>query len=86
MSKKKNNETKFSKEDIQAALEILHSEYFMNVLGLLSHNEDVDLLDYVKVPVVTPNGGTYLVSVLHIDGPKVNLKALAEMTKSQVKD
>ena len=31
---------KFSNEDIQTALEITHSEYFMQVIGLLSHDED----------------------------------------------
>lgn len=68
----------FSKEEIQAALEITHNEYLMNVIALLSHDKDETELSYVKVPFTTPDGGTYLVSILHVDGPKINLKKLAE--------
>lgn len=73
-----NEKKTFSKEEIQAALEVVHSEYFMQVIGLLSHDPDNKDLAYVKVPVTTPDGGTYLVSILHVDGPKVNLQQLAE--------
>lgn len=67
----------FTKEEIQAALEITHSEYFMQVIALLSHDPENKDLAYVKVPVTTPEGGTYLVSILHVDGPKINLLKLA---------
>lgn len=74
---------KFSKEEIQAALEILHSEYFMQTVGLLSHDPDNKDLAYVKVPVTTPDGGTYLVSILHVDGPKIDLRKLAEAAEKE---
>lgn len=70
----------FSAEEIEAALQITHSEYFMQVLALLSHTEQKDL-SYVKIPVTTPNGGLYLVSILHIEGPKVQLDKLAEVAE-----
>ncbi len=73
-----NEKKTFSKEEIQAALEVVHSEYFMQVIGLLSHDPENKDLAYVKVPVTTPDGGTYLVSILHVDGPKVDLRQLAE--------
>lgn len=82
---KKQEPKEFSKEEIQAALEILHSEYFMNVLGLMSHEKDAGELSYVKVPMVTPNGGTYLVSILHIDGPKLHLGNLAKVAEEVLK-
>lgn len=72
---------KFSKEEIQAALEILHSEYFMQTVGLLSHTDQQEL-SYVKVPVVTPEGGTYLISILHVDGPKLDLQKLAKVAEA----
>lgn len=68
----------FSKADIEAALQLAHSEYFMQVIALLSHDPENQDLSYVKVPVTTPAGGTYLVSILHVEGPKVNLKQLAD--------
>jgi hypothetical protein len=75
----------FSKEEIQAALEITHSEYFMQVVALLSHDPENKDLAYVKVPVTTPDGGTYLVSILHVDGPKINLENLAKAAEAQGK-
>lgn len=73
---------KFSKEEIQAALEITHREYFLNVLALLSHDSEPKELNYVKVPVTTPDGGIYLISILHVDGPKVDLHKLAEISEA----
>lgn len=67
----------FSKEEVEAALQIAHSEYFMQVIALLSHTDEKEL-KYVKCPISTPNGGTYLVSILHIEGPKVDLQDLAK--------
>ena len=76
----------FSKEEIEAALQIAHSEYFMQTMALLSHDPDQKELSYVKVPVMTPNGGTYLISILHIDGPKVDLTKLSEAAEEIEKE
>lgn len=75
-----NEKKQFSTEEIDAALQIAHSEYFMQVIALLSHTDQKDLT-YVKVPVTTPQGGNYLVSILHIDGPKIDLQALDQAAK-----
>jgi hypothetical protein len=72
----------FTKGQIQDALDLLHSEYFMQVIALVSQDGETQELNYVKVPVVTPEGGTYLVSILHVDGPKVNLLELAKVAES----
>jgi hypothetical protein len=72
----------FSKEEINAALEILHSEYFLQTVGLLSHDSGIKELNYIKVPITTPDGGLYLVSILHIDGPKVDLQRLAKAAET----
>lgn len=90
MAKKKivvsNPEPKrFAKEEIEAALQITHSEYFMQVLALLSHDPDLTDLNYVRVPITTPDGGTYLISILHIDGPKLNLAKLAAAAEASEK-
>lgn len=68
----------FTEEEIEAGLEIVHSEYFMHVLGLVSHNPTLKELTFVRVPIQTPEGGLYLVSILHVDGPKIDLQKLAE--------
>lgn len=68
---------KYTKEEVTTGLLLLHQEYFMQTIGLLTHDTDHTELNYIKVPIQTPDGGLYLVSILHIEGPKVNLKALA---------
>ncbi len=87
MARKKNkvltDEKKvFSKEEIQAGLELTHSEYFMQIMALSSYDPDLKELTFSKCPIVTPDGGTYLVSILHIDGPKINLRQLAEASEA----
>lgn len=76
---------KFAEEDVQAALEIAHSEYFAQIVALLSLSEKATShggeLSYVKVPVTTPQGGNYLVSILHIDGPKLDLLKVKELAE-----
>lgn len=72
----------FSKEDINAALDVAHREYFMNVLALLSHDKTYGELGYVKAPMITPDGGTYLLCIMHVDGPKINLKNLASAAEA----
>lgn len=76
----------FSPEEVEAALQITHSEYFMQVMALQSHLKDVEFLTYSKCPVTTPDGGTYLVSILHIEGPRINLKKLGEAADAQIKE
>lgn len=76
---------KFTKEEVQSALEIVHSEYFTQVLALLSYTDQLEL-NYNKVPVVTPDGGTYLVSILHVDGPKINIQKFKEIAEASQKE
>lgn len=75
------DEKQFSDAEIQAALEIVHSEYFSQVAAILSLQKDPKTLSYVKVPMTTPSGGNYLVSILHIDGPVLDLAKLKEMAE-----
>lgn len=76
----------FTPEELSTGLTIAHQEYFRSIVALASLDPNMEELTYIRVPVETPNGGTYLVSVLHIDGPKLNLKALAAAADAQVAD
>ena len=69
--------SQLTKEQTDAALEIAHREFFMNVLATLSYT-DLKEVSYHKVPIVTEDGGTYLVSILHVDGPKIQLDPIRE--------
>ena len=84
VTEKKKVEPKFSAQDVEAALQIAHREYFMNVIALLSHDVVQQTeLSYVKIPITTPDGGTYLVAILHVEGPKLNLKTLAKAAEAK---
>lgn len=73
----------FTPEEVEAGLQIAHSEYFMQVVALLSYLKDQKELNYTKVPLQTPDGGLYLVSILHIEGPKIQLDKLAAIAEQQ---
>lgn len=76
----------FSREDVEAALQIAHKDYFMQVISLMSLDPNQGDLGYVKVPMITDAGGTYLVSILHVLGPKLNLQQLAQKSDAQQKE
>jgi hypothetical protein len=90
MAKKKTKQPKssepkkeFSLEEIEAGLQIAHKEYFMQVISLLSLDPNQSELGYVKIPMVTEAGGTYLVSILHVAGPKLNVRQLGKKADAQ---
>lgn len=86
MAKKKIDLKKeFTIEEVESGLQIVHQEYFMQVLALLSYDKSQKELTYVKVPIVTPNGGVYLLSILHVEGPKVDIQAFAEVADEKTK-
>lgn len=53
---------------LEAQLQILH---------ILGHEE----LNYIKTAVTMPEGGTYLLSLLHTEGPKTNVREMFERRK-----
>lgn len=84
-SKPSTPEQKFSSEDLEAGLTIVHREYFMQILALLSHDQSLSELNFARCPIVTPQGGEYLVSILHISGPKINLRDMDEKATEEEK-
>lgn len=62
-----------SPENIDVALTVLQREFFMQVVSLLSMDENHKELTLNKVPITLENGGIYLLSLIHVDGPKINL-------------
>lgn len=79
---KKTETKRFTKEEVDAGLMICHREYMMNILGVLAHDEETHELNYSKCAIIAPNGGEYLVSILHISGPKLIPKELGIVEKA----
>lgn len=81
MSEAESKPKTFSKAEVEAGLQLTNSEFFMQTVALLAYTDMKDL-NYAKTLVTTPDGGTYLVSILHIDGPVLDLKKLAELAEA----
>ena len=47
--------------------------YFEQV-ALIASAEGMAELNYSKTPITTPDGGLYLISILHVSGPKFKLQ------------
>jgi hypothetical protein len=55
---------------------IICKEFFTAMVGIASCDESVKELTYIKNSITIPSGGIYLVSILHINGPKLDLEQL----------
>lgn len=78
--------SKFSKQDIQSGVDNVFREFFTAVVAVLSFDKRQKELSYVKTMVTLPDGGTYLISILHVQGPKLDLQLLKKVTDSQKVD
>lgn len=74
---------KYSKQDIQKGLDDVFKEFFTAVIAVMSFDKRQKELNYAKTMVTLPDGGTYLVSILHVQGPKLDLRLLKQVTDSQ---
>jgi hypothetical protein len=72
---------KFTFEQVQAGLSVLHQEFMRNVAVLLAQLPEEKELTYVRSPMVLEDGSEYLVSILHIGGPKFQLDVIREAQK-----
>lgn len=66
-------------EEIDAAQTEVTKVYLTAVLSLLNlrgHGE----LNFVKSPIETPEGGKYLLQLVHVEGPKIDCQNLKELT------
>lgn len=64
-------------EDIEAAQTEVARAYLQAVLELLFLSGQEEL-NFVKKSIEMPNGGTYLLQLQHVTGPKLNIKNLFE--------
>lgn len=75
---------KYKKDDIAAGINTTFKEFFTAVVALLSYDKKIKELNYIRTPITLPNGGVYLISILHIDGPKIDMDLLRSVADSQV--
>src|SRR5690554_4530696 len=60
-------------DHLSKKLQEISAEYIKGALQILALME-VESLNYLRSPITMDNGGLYLFSLLHVDGPVLNLK------------
>jgi hypothetical protein len=62
--------------DHKAVSDLVNSEWlrFQITLAKLT-NPEMETLTYIKFPIELDNGGTYLMTLMHVKGPKIGLKS-----------
>lgn len=73
--------TEEQREQISKALQQVSAEYYKSAIELLTylgHGE----LNYVRTPIHMPNGSEYLLALLHVSGPVLDLHKIGEYEAS----
>lgn len=76
---------KFKKGVIETGIQTLMSSFFQGIVAAMSHDKKNKELHYVKMPLELENGGLYLVSILHVDGPKFNFDTYRQVVEATEK-
>lgn len=66
------------KAELSKALNTMTGDYYKAILQLLCLDPNVSELNYLKTPIQMHNGGNYVLALLHVSGPVLNLDALRE--------
>lgn len=56
----------------------LTQQYVEGMIGIAVFDESLDEINYIKSPMTGPNGEKYLVAIIHVEGPKIDLNKLRE--------
>jgi hypothetical protein len=61
-------------EDMNRASMAMNSMWLSFHIAHVQKTSDLQELTYIKAPAIFSNGGTYNLSLVHVDGPKIQLK------------
>jgi hypothetical protein len=74
---------RFKPTDVEEGLTSLFASFLNSAVAMVSYDKKIKELNYIKKSVTFPDGGIYLVSILHIDGPKFDLEQYRIVAESQ---
>jgi hypothetical protein len=77
---------KFKPEEIETGLTEVFKTFMASAIALCSFDKKMKELNYVKKSITTPDGGVYLISILHVDGPKFDMEQYRLVAESQEKE
>lgn len=73
-----------TREELDANYMASAEDYFNATMALCTGDEALTELNYIRNTIKTPKGGTYLLSIIHVEGPKIDLVELRKKMKGQV--
>lgn len=73
----------FKLEDVQTGLTEVCKSFLSSVVAIVSYDKTKKDVNYVRQLVTFPDGGVYLVSVLHVDGPEFDMEQYRFVADSQ---
>lgn len=74
---------KFKAVEVEAGLTELFKTFLSSAVAICSFDKKMKEINYIKKSVTFPDGGVYLVSILHIDGPKFDMEQYRLVAESQ---
>lgn len=74
---------KFKAAEVEEAITALFVSFLNSAVAAVSFDKKIKELNYIKKSVTMPDGGIYLVSILHIDGPKFDMEQYRMVAESQ---
>jgi hypothetical protein len=66
----------YSAERLKNAHREIAQAYLQAVLDLVAMQGGIDEVNYIKTPFKTPEGGSYLLLLQHVEGPKISIEKL----------
>jgi len=76
----------FDEDTVQETIKHITSEYLNKVLtGYAMFLPDYKEIDYIRTPFETPTGGIYVVALMHVMGPKINLDDIRKVINEKAK-
>lgn len=61
-------------QNFERASAAMNSIWIQFQIFSVSQTTDLEELTYIKAPVKFDRGGSYILSLMHVDGPKIKLK------------
>ncbi len=68
--------TEEQKLELGKALQQISADYYKAAIEILCMMGDVEELNYLRTPIHMPGDTHYLLALLHVSGPVLNLKKL----------
>jgi len=74
------------RQDFDKASAAMNSIWVQFQIFSVSQTTNMEELTYLKAPVFFDRGGTYILSLMHVNGPKIKLKESGDATVTSLEE